>query len=84
MVTTQLQLEPAHIPALSLPTFFLLFFFLGMPSVFFWAFLILFSEQYFYSNLRTMSLVQCFWAFNSIDYFVFTYLLSCIAVHDTF
>ena len=52
--------------------------------MFFWAFLILFSEQYFYSNLRTMSLVQCFWAFNSIDYFVFTYLLSCIAVHDTF
>ena len=31
----------------------------------FLGFLILLSEQYLYSNLRTMSLTQCFWAFNS-------------------
>ena len=62
------------------------FFFLGAQYVFL-GFLILFSEQHFFFYiliLRTMSLAQCFWAFNSIDYSVFTCLLSCIVVHDTF
>ena len=61
LVMTQPPLEPAHIPTSRLPFFF---FFCGCP-VCFLGFLILLSEQYLYSNLRTMSLTQCFWAFNS-------------------
>ena len=80
LVMTQPPLKPAYVPASCLPT---LFFFFGCPVCVFGLF-ILFLEQYFYSNLRTMSLAQCFWAFNSIDYYMFTCLLSCIVVHDTF
>ena len=85
MVMTQPPPDPAHVPVLCLPTLFLFFFFFffWVPNVFL-GFFILLLEQYFYSNLRTMSLAQCFWAFNSIDYFMFTYLLSCLVVHDTF
>ena len=43
-------------------SFFFLFFLL-VPGVF-WAFLFLIPKQYFYSNLRTMFLAQCLWAFN--------------------
>ena len=57
MVMTQPLLELAHVPALCLPTSFFLFF--GCPVCFF-GFLILLSEQYFYSNLRTMTLAQTF------------------------
>ena len=66
----------------------------------FLGFFILLLEQYLYSNLRIMSLTQCFWAFNSnvgtmlvtrcfwafnsINYSMPTCLLSCIVVHDIF
>ena len=66
LVMTQPPLKPAYVPASCLPT---LFFFFGCPVCVFGLFILL-SEQYFYSNLRTMSLAQC--------------LLSCIVVHDTF
>ena len=45
-------------------TYYLSFSFLFLVPNVFWAFLFLIPEQYFYSNLRTMFLAQCLWAFN--------------------
>ena len=56
----------------------------------FLGFFILLFEQYLYSNLRIMSLTQCFWAFNSnvgtmlvVDVFRLSILLSilCLLVY---
>ena len=51
------MLDPTYVCLL-----FLCNFFLGAQCVL--GFLILLSEQCFYSNLRTMFLAQCLWAFN--------------------
>ena len=86
-----LMTQPLHEPAICSSTNF-----------FFWdarcvlSFLILFSEQYFHSNLGTMFLAQClwafnfnvetmmaarcFWAFNYIHDYILTCLYSCLCM----
>ena len=61
------------------------FFFFGVPSMFL-AFFIPMIEQSlaFNSNVETILVARCFWACNSIDYFMLTCLFSYIVVLDTF